>query len=160
MAVKLLILDLDQTLWNHPDISQATPPFRPLGQGTAVDATGTLVKLRECAEELLLHAKRSGIKLAVASWNLREPAAAALDVLGLTAYFDAVVIEPHPRKEEMIKKILKTLGVKPEEALFVDDNEIIVRRVRRYLPELRTLRYGFEVSSLCELLEKLKAGEL
>ncbi|MEM0267510.1 MAG: HAD-IIIC family phosphatase, partial [Thermofilaceae archaeon] len=115
---------------------------------------------RECAEELLLHAKRSGIKLAVASWNWREPAAAALDALGLTAYFDAVVIEPHPHKEEMIKKILKTLGVKPEEALFVDDNEVIVHRVRRYLPKLRTLHYGFEVSSLCELLEKLKAGEL
>lgn len=160
MVVKLLILDLDQTLWDHPDISQVTLPLRLQNQGVAVDANGVFVRLRDCAEELLQHAKSTGIKLAVASWNLREPAAAALEVFGLTAYFDVVVIEPHPRKEEMIEKILRALSVKPEEALFVDDNEYIVHRVRKRLPKLRTLHYGYEVGSLCELLEKLKAGNL
>lgn len=125
-----------------------------------MDAKGTVVRLRECAEELLRYAKKAGVKLAVASWNLREPAIAALDVLGLVTYFDAIVIEPHFRKEEMIARILGEAGVRPEEALFVDDNGFIVERVRKYLPELRVLHFGFNVSSLCEILEKLQRGRL
>lgn len=160
MPVKLLILDLDRTLWDHPDISQASPPFRRVERRVAEDSRGTVVRLRDCAEELLRHAKQSGMKLAIASWNFKEPALSALEALGVLSYFDVVVIEPHPRKEEMIRKILREVEVAPEEALFIDDNELIVERVLRHLPALKTLRFGVEIGSFCELLEMLQTGKL
>uniref|UniRef100_A0A7C3SLM2 Magnesium-dependent phosphatase-1 n=1 Tax=Thermofilum pendens TaxID=2269 RepID=A0A7C3SLM2_THEPE len=156
MRAKLLILDLDMTLWDCPDISLATPPFRRIGEGVAVDAEGTVVRLRECVRELLLRAKSLSVKLAVASWNLREPAESALEALGIKELFDVVVIEPHPRKEEMVAEILEKLSLRPEDAVFIDDNPGMVGRVRRSHPGLTALRFGEDIASFCDLLEQLE----
>lgn len=53
MRAKLLILDLDMTLWDCPDISLATPPFRRIGEGVAVDAEGS-----PACREAALHIQR------------------------------------------------------------------------------------------------------
>uniref|UniRef100_A0A7C4FEL0 Magnesium-dependent phosphatase-1 n=1 Tax=Thermofilum pendens TaxID=2269 RepID=A0A7C4FEL0_THEPE len=158
MRAKLLILDLDMTLWDCPDVSLATPPFRRAGEGVAADAEGNVVRLRECVGELLSRARSMGVKLAVASWNLREPAESALEALGIKEFFDVIVIEPHPRKEEMVRKILEKLSMRPEDAVFIDDNAGIVERVKQSYPELTVLRFGEDITSFCELLEELESG--
>jgi magnesium-dependent phosphatase-1 len=158
MRAKLLILDLDMTLWDCPDISLATPPFRRVGEGVAVDAEGTVVRLRECVMELLSRAKSLGVKLAVASWNLREPAEGALEALGVKEFFDVIVVEPHPRKEEMVGRILETLSLRPEDAVFIDDNAGMVERVKRSHPGIMALRFGEDITSFCKLLERLEGS--
>ena len=159
MRPKVVILDLDRTLWDHPDVSSTTPPFKRLDDSTIADAEGEKIRLNECVREFLSCMKRKGAVLAVASWNLTGPAEAALRAFRLLEFFDVVVIEPHPFKERMIAKILGRVGAQPNDAIFIDDNPDIVERVRKYYPELKVLLYQVDINSFCELASNPLWGE-
>ncbi|MEZ0346360.1 MAG: magnesium-dependent phosphatase-1 [Infirmifilum sp.] len=158
--MRLLILDLDNTLWSHHDISRTEPPYRRISQDTIVDSMGETIKLNPCAAQVLSEAKNKGILLAVASWNNPEKAEEAIVALGLQGFFEEIVVEPHPYKEKMIRRILRKVGVKPSEAVFVDDNSEICRRVRGAYPELKVFNLGIDIQSLCELLHLIKQDDL
>ncbi|MGC9147241.1 magnesium-dependent phosphatase-1 [Infirmifilum uzonense] len=153
--VRLLILDLDRTLWSHPDISTTSPPYRRVSDEELVDSNGEVIKLNPCARKLLEDARVKGVLLAVASWNYPEKGMSALEAFGLSDYFKVIVIEPHPFKDKMIRKILGALNVKPEEAVFVDDNPAICERVSKAFPSLKVLNLGRDLMSLCELFDML-----
>ncbi len=95
--MKLLILDLDKTLWSHHNVTDTSPPYRRVAEDTVVDSRGEVVRLNPCARELLELAKSRGLLLAVASWNDPEKALAVLETMGLKEYFDVVVVEPFTR---------------------------------------------------------------
>lgn len=158
MRLKVVILDLDRTLWDHSDVSSTAPPFRRVDDRTIIDAEGAEIRLHECVKDFLREIRKRGVALAVASWNLPGPAEAALQALGLLKFFDVIVIEPHPYKERMIAKILKRLEARPEEAVFIDDNPDIVERVKKFYPELNVLLYWVDVNSFCGLAERLLRG--
>ncbi|QOJ79077.1 magnesium-dependent phosphatase-1 [Infirmifilum lucidum] len=158
--MKLLILDLDRTLWSHPDISSTSPPYRRVSEDAVTDSHGNTIRLNPCARELLALAKSKGLLLAVASWNNPEQALAALEALGLKEYFDLIVVEPHPFKEEMIKRILASLELAPEDAIFVDDNTAICERVKNALQGLRVLNVGSDVRDLCDVKALLEQKQL
>ncbi len=40
--MRLLILDLDKTLWSHPDISSTNPPYRRVSEDAIADSHGSL----------------------------------------------------------------------------------------------------------------------
>ncbi len=154
-GIVLVATDLDLTLWDHPDISSAKPPFRRVGRDSIADSEGACIALHPCAREFLVEAKRRGLRLAVVSWNFREKAEAALAELGLLGLFDFVVIEPHPRKDEMFEKLLESSGIRPREILYLDDNPTMIERVKRRFPEVRAYLFGSEVDSFCYLIERL-----
>lgn len=156
--MRLLILDLDRTLWSHSDITTTSPPYRRVSEDSIVDSSGEEIRLNPCARELLEGAKARGLLLAVASWNDPRPALAALEALGLTGYFDAIVVEPHPFKERMISRILAQLSVGEGEAVFVDDNPAICERVRSAMPGLRVVNLGADAESLCDV-KRMLLGE-
>ncbi len=158
-GAKLFVFDLDLTLWEHPDISSTSPPYRRLSRDVIVDSTGEVVKLRPCARQLLERLKALGVRTAVASWNYPEPALGALEALGIKELFDVIVVEPHPFKEVMIERILREIGVKEHETVFLDDNPVITARVASKYPNMTVLRFGFDVLSLCDLLQVLEETE-
>ncbi len=155
MRIKVVILDLDMTLWNHPDVSSMVPPFKRVGNMKIVDSEGNLLVLNDCVPDLLRILKKNGYFLAIASWNYPENALKMLELLDIKEFFDLIVIEPHPMKEKMIKNILEYFGVSQEEAVFIDDNPRIVERVRRNLPRLKTVLVGEDISDVCEIKDIL-----
>lgn len=151
-------MDLDNTLWDHPDVSSTTPPYRRVDADTVADSQGSVIKLRSDARSVLTELKKRGIALVVISWNNYDRAAEALKALDLFDLFDLLIIEPHPDKDLMFKQLLKwarARGIEPREVVFVDDNPEMIEKVKRAWPDVRTLRFGYEVLSFVELLELL-----
>jgi len=152
---KLVALDLDKTLWDHPDISSTIPPYRRVDADAIADSLGSLIRLRRGAREVLRELKRRGIALAVVSWNNYDIAVEALRALDLLDLFDIVIIEPHPHKDLMFKRLLKWArrkGIEAGDVIFLDDNPEMVEKVKRAWPAVRTLRFGHDVYSFEDLL--------
>jgi len=150
--VKIVIFDLDLTLWNHPDASALTPPFEKLDESTLVDSKGEELKLHKCARMILGFLKKKGYKLAIASWNEYDIVIQVLRMLDLVKYFDFIVIKPHFRKEEMVEEILEFFkNNNIESVYFIDDNLELINRVKKKFPWVKTIVFGFEVSTLCDL---------
>ncbi len=154
--VKIAVFDLDKTLWDHPDISSTIPPYTSKGLDTIEDSLGTKIRLKSCVKDMLSRLKRKGIKLCVASWNVPEKALAALKAFQIDNMFDYIVIEPHPCKEKMIRKIIKRFSEKKDlEVYFFDDNPEIVRKVRKSLPLVKAFLVGGDIKTVCEAEEML-----
>ncbi len=142
--VKLIVLDLDQVLWDHHDATSLKPPLRRVDATTVEDSTGERVVLRDGVEDFLRRARERGAYLSTCSWNEPEKALAVLRAFGLDRYFDLLVIEPHPEKDRMMERILNhfsPMGVREEDTAFVDDKEEMLERVRRRFPGILTLRF-------------------
>jgi len=160
MAIRLVVLDCDGTLWEHEDVLTLRPPFTRIDDHTARDAGGELVRLTPGARELLEELRARGILISICSWNLPEPVFGILDQLGLTGYFVHPKVQFHPNKELMIAALLKELAeegrdLRPDEVMFVDDNPRMLEKVRRGVGPVRTLRAGVDVQDLREVLNAL-----
>ena len=142
--VKLIVLDLDQVLWDHHDATSLILPLRRVDERTLVDSSGERVVLREGVRDFLEGARAKGIYLSTCSWNEPEKAIAVLRTFQLDRYFDLLVIEPHPEKDRMMERILDHFapkGVREDETVFIDDKEEMLEKVRRRYPRIRTLRF-------------------
>lgn len=157
MAIRLVILDCDRTLWEHEDVSTLRLPFTRIDDQTVRDARGTRVRLAPGARELLEGLRTRGTLISICSWNRPEPVFAILDLLGLTGFFVRPNVEFHPHKDRMIADLLAELAaegtvLRPDEVLFVDDNPAMLTRVRDGVGTVRTLRAGVEVRDLRDVL--------
>lgn len=160
MAVKLVILDCDLTLWDHHNASELRLPFARVDATTVQDADGVPVRLLPGARELLEALRAQGILISVASWNKPEPVFAILDLLGLTGFLTHPKVEFHPYKERAVAALLQDLAaegviVRPEEVLYIDDRPLHLRRVRAAVGPVRTLQPGVDIRDLRDVLNLL-----
>lgn len=160
MAVKLVIFDCDGTLWDHHNVSELTLPFRRTGEYAVEDAHGIRVRLFPEVPSVLEELRRRRTLISVASWNRPEQVFAIFNAFGLGTYFIRPKVEFHPYKERMIAALLDELAadgltLHPEEVLFVDDRVVHLRRARRLVGEIRTLRPGTDIADLRGLLGSL-----
>src|SRR2546428_11424746 len=136
MAIRLVILDCDRTLWEHEDVLMLQAPFTRVDGQTVQDARGEQVRLAAGARELLDALRQRGILISLCSWNRADLVFAILDLLGLTPYFVHPKVEFHPHKDRMIAALLAELAqegtvLQPQEVLFVDDNPMMLEKVRQ-----------------------------
>jgi len=160
-GIKLVALDLDGTLWDCEDISLLTPPFRRVREGVIADSEGREVRVREGAEDFLKWCVAKGLILVTLSWNDPRKALDALGALGLLKYFHRHAVEYHPRKHEMLLKLLKRLqdegiDVRPEEVVYVDDRDIHVDDVVKHVGPVKFLHFGKDVRNFRELRKLLE----
>lgn len=160
VTIRLVILDCDRTLWEHEDVFTLQPPFTRIDAYTVHDALGEEVKLAPGARELLEALRRRGILVSICSWNRADLVFAILDLLGLTQYFVHPKVELHPNKDQMIAEMLAELAregtvLRAEEVLFVDDNPMMLEKVRRGVGPIRTLRAELDVLDLRDVLKVL-----
>ena len=166
---KVLVLDLDMTLWNHPDISALTLPFKLEDRDVIVDSRGVRVMLYPGVRELLRWARTSGKVISIASWNNPEPALEALRLFGILDYFFKPKIQYHPHKHLMLLELIRDLEelgyrVHPEDIVYVDDRDIhlgeIYSRVGRvrYVQMWRDARDHWELIKLLQRMESEKFG--
>ena len=158
MAIRLVILDGDGVVWDHPDLSALTPPFRRLGPDRLVDSEGRGASLTQGIRKLLKGLAERGVIIALASWNRPEPVREALQQFGIQPYFRVVAAEPHPDKHRMIERILRRLmeegvEVAPHQILYVDDRRIHLGEIRRAIGRVHFLQMHVDVKDPAEILE-------
>lgn len=116
-AIKCVVWDLDNTLWD----------------GTLIE--GDQVSLRPGMKSLFEHMDERGILLSVASKNDQSLALAKLEDLGVASYFLYPQINWGP-KSEGLKKIAEQLNIGIDTFAFVDDNLFELDQVSRALPDV------------------------
>jgi magnesium-dependent phosphatase-1 len=110
MAIKLVVLDCDGTLWDHLDVSSLALPFHQVAPDSVEDAQGVRVTLFGGTRALLDGLRQRGIVISVASWNHPEPVFQILHLLDIGWYFRHPQVEFHPDKALMISRLLQVLA--------------------------------------------------
>ncbi len=142
----LLLMDLDGTLWDHLDISSLKPPFTRVSGNAIVDSNGVMVRLFSDAIKILRWARASGALVSTLSWNYPSKALAALEAFGLKDMFDYLIIEPHPYKGEMVRKLLEKIRLErglelpPCRIVYIDDRDIHINEIRQKIGNVVFLR--------------------
>lgn len=117
--IKLVIWDLDDTFWS----------------GTLSEGGSTLInKNVELAQKLL----DKGIMNSICSKNTFEDVKNELDKYQLWDLFVFPSID-WTAKAPRIQHMIKTMGLRPTNVLFIDDNTMNLNEVSFFLPEIMTL---------------------
>jgi len=160
-GVMLIALDLDGTVWDHPDISSLYPPFKRASPLTITDSRGVAVNLRPHLRDFLQWARGAGHLLTTLSWNDFDVAYEALRAFELDGYFHYLAIEPHPRKDKMLYRVLKQIReergieIRPSDVVYVDDRDIHIREIWENIGPVRFLQFGKDVRCFTELISAL-----
>jgi FkbH-like protein len=129
--VKLIITDLDNTLWKGvlAEEEEIVP-----GDHTEGWPIGYAEALIEC--------KRRGIVLAICSKNEEAQTRANFDKVwyGRIRWEDFAVTRVNWQpKSQNVREILQAVNVLPEHTVFIDDNPLEIAEVTRAFPQIRTL---------------------
>ncbi|MBW8753154.1 MAG: hypothetical protein JF595_03220 [Sphingomonadales bacterium] len=138
MQIKLIIWDLDDTLWH----------------GTLAD--GDDVVLNERRAELVCAFNARGVVSSICSNNDAAAAEERLRALGLwdQFVFPQIAFAPKP---EAIRQIIADMQLRPANVLFVDDNPHVLAGAKHVLPELNTLDALSPGAD--DMLQELLAGQ-
>lgn len=124
---KLIVFDLDYTLWPLWVDTHVCPPLQKTEDGTVRDRLGTKITLYKDVISVLEAVTAEGIKLAAASrTGAIEIAENLLDILDLNKYFAAKEIYPGS-KVAHFSKFKDNLGISYNNMLFFDDEERNIR---------------------------------
>lgn len=120
--IKLVIWDLDNTLWN----------------GTVYYSDRDTIKVKPGTQATLKELTKRGIINTICSKNYYEDVEKMLDKFEIKKYFDSPEVN-WGLKSDNIKKLIKKFNVKPREVCFVDDDAFQRAEVLSQIPNLMTL---------------------
>ncbi|NJE05287.1 magnesium-dependent phosphatase-1 [Thermococcus sp. M36] len=155
--MKLLILDLDGTLWDHEDASRLIPPYEFHGDYLR-DVHGEGLRLFPGVRDFLGWASERFV-LSIASWNVEERVRPILEGFGLWGYFVFPKIEFHSDKADMIRRTLREMesaGYEIDHVTYIDDRNIHVDEIKMELPEVHFIHMWVDVKSFEELRKLLQ----
>lgn len=142
MLIKLVVFDLDQTLWNYDNASDLRLPLQNIGPDSLKDSKDSVVTLFKGVRDLLMGLKAKNIRMSVASWNDPPPVTEVLKLLNIKDYFEYPQIEWDRPKAEMIRTIVTHLkrdgvSIRSDEILFVDDSNDHLDAVQKADSQIR-----------------------
>ena len=126
LGIRLVILDADMTLWNHPDISSLILPFKKVDENSLIDAKGETLKLFDGIRDLLKGLNERDLLTSLVTWNKPEHVDEAIRLLEINKFFKFVEVEDNPNKHLLVARIMTRLSergvqLEPHEILCVDD---------------------------------------
>uniref|UniRef100_A0A1B6LNV1 Magnesium-dependent phosphatase-1 n=1 Tax=Graphocephala atropunctata TaxID=36148 RepID=A0A1B6LNV1_9HEMI len=120
---KLVVFDLDYTLWPYWVDTHIDLPIKKASDGTVVDRRGVKLKIFAETKKVLETLKENKILIAAASRTQEPPAARdMLKYFDLDKYFDFKEIYPG-EKTTHFQRIKKDSNVQYEDMLFFDDEK-------------------------------------
>ncbi|KAL0280077.1 UNVERIFIED_CONTAM: hypothetical protein PYX00_001473 [Menopon gallinae] len=127
---RMIVFDLDYTLWPFYIDLDFTPPFRKNNWGEIIDYHQKVVECYKDVPDVLEDLHGSGYKLAVASRASEKDAANQLiRLFGWDRYFSQKEIYPSS-KISHFKKLHEQSGIEYREMLFFDDDTQNITDVR------------------------------
>jgi len=161
MPIRLVILDLDETLWRGK-VYFMELPFKRLNESIISDLHGQRIRIYPKTRELLVSLRDLQIPRGIASWNFRDKAEEAMKLFGILEFFPEplrkIWLERGRMKHLMIQEIIKEIRkVKPSlkysEILYYDDDRSYFERVWDMVsPEIRCLQAGVDLKTPYEIL--------
>ena len=121
--MKLLVVDLDNTLWD----------------GILLETPDRAFRLRDGVGEALAELDRRGILLSIASKNNADEARTVLQNMGIWDLFLHPQINWDP-KSVGIRRTVEALNIGMDSVAFIDDSEFELGEVAAALPAVRTFR--------------------
>ncbi|XP_069490081.1 magnesium-dependent phosphatase 1 [Ambystoma mexicanum] len=129
MSPKLVVFDLDFTLWPFWVDTHVNPPFRKKSDGTVVDSSGTCILLYQDVPQILARLKGEGTLIAAASRTGEKVGAnQLLDLFHLDHFFCVKEIYPGC-KVTHFERIQKKTGIPYSEMIFFDDESRNIRDI-------------------------------
>ena len=116
--IKIIIWDLDETFWEGI-----------LSEGPITSISENLKLVKDLTD--------IGIINSICSKNDREPTEKQLEELDISEYFVFNSIDWNP-KGQRINKMLKDMGLRAENALFIDDNHLNLEEAKFFNEEIMT----------------------
>ncbi|XP_076756101.1 magnesium-dependent phosphatase 1 isoform X1 [Xylocopa sonorina] len=117
---KILVFDLDYTLWPFWVDTHVTPPFKKKGSDV-VDSHGQVIKYYKEVPDVLKHLSEEGYELGIASRTSEiQGAKQLLDLFNWSRYFKYKEIYPGC-KVTHFSKIQKASGIDYKNMIFFDD---------------------------------------
>ena len=123
--IKLVVWDLDNTLWN----------------GTVYYQDKESIKLKPGTKEALKELSKRDIKNTICSKNYYEDVEKMLEKFEIKKFFDSAEVN-WGLKSENINKLIKKYNVLPNEVCFVDDDAFQRAEVLSQIPDLKAIELG------------------
>lgn len=145
------------TLWDHPDVSSLTLPFKKVDRNSLIDAKGEALRLFGGVRDLLRGLKERRLIVSLVTWNKPEHVYEASRLLEIDRFFEFVEVENTPKKQLLIARILARLreqGVhlEPREILYVDDDTRHLKDIYDKVGRVVFLQMWEDVKEPCEIL--------
>ncbi len=150
----LFLVDLDGTIWDHKDISSLDPPFKRVSDDKITDRNNVEVTLNKEVIKLVKWAYNHHALISTLSWNNPLKAYEALKAFDLLKHFHYLAIEDTPRKDILIKKLLKKieeeegLTFTPDKIVYIDDRDIHIHDIYRNIGGIIFLHYSKDVHTM------------
>lgn len=138
-SIKLIIWDLDDTFW----------------KGTLSEENINPIPENIDLIELLTN---RGIINSICSKNDLEPTELKLKELGILDYFVFRSINWEP-KGKRISKLIKDMGLRPQNCLFIDDNKVNLNEALFYEPQLMTMEPD-QIPTLIEYFKTIPENDI
>ena len=157
LRIRLVILDADRTLWDHPDISSLTLPFKKVDKNSLIDAKGEAISLFDGIIDLLKGLKERGLIISLVTWNKPEHVDEAIHLLEIDKFFKFVEVEFTPNKHLLVARILARLSeegvqLEPHETLYIDDQTRHLKDIYDKVGRVIFLQMWEDVKEPCEIL--------
>ena len=165
MQIRLVILDLDETMWKGR-VYYMEPPFERPDSNTISDSNGCTIRIHPKTRELLARLRKLEIITGIASYNSRDKAEEAMRLFGILEFFPEplrkIWLEKGRMKHLMIQEIIEEVKkadptLKYSQVLYCDDEKGYFERVRETVsPKIHCLQAGVDLKMPYEILSYLE----
>ena len=149
VPAKVLVTDLDNTLWNGvlAEVGVENISYAPAGAGFR----------HHVYQSLLARMRREGVLLAAVTRNDPDTVASALasDAMAVGAADFVSVCASYQAKSAQVRELAQRLNIGLDAFVFVDDNPVELEEVRASLPEVRVLPFPVRDDALPDFLNTL-----
>ncbi|NMC06265.1 MAG: HAD family hydrolase [Candidatus Lokiarchaeota archaeon] len=142
-VVKIVVFDVDDTLWHGKDDPRATGRFQRIDDRLVSDGDGHAQELVLNALEVLEKLRAGGYRLALATMGPEDQVHAFMQAFGIDTFFDfGLSAFDREDKADKIERILRKAAsddpdVTPSQIVFVDDNQAYLAAVNARFPGVK-----------------------
>ncbi|MHA1794136.1 MAG: HAD family hydrolase [Promethearchaeota archaeon] len=158
--VKIIIFDIDDTLWHAVDDDRAINRFERIDERRVTDQPGVAQELVENAHEVLKLLNEKGYVLAIGTMGPEDQVRMFMKAFGIFQYFNFEIskfdrVDKADKVEHTLLKAREFMEVEPEQIVFVDDNLGYLQAVNERFPGVKCI-WGaqFQMSPGLKLLNE------
>jgi magnesium-dependent phosphatase-1 len=141
--VKIVVFDVDDTLWHGVDEPRAVGRFQRVGDRLVSDGDGHAQELVPNTREALEKLDSQGYRLALATMGPEDQVRLFMEAFGIDRHFDfGLSAFDREDKADKIERILRKAAsddpdIAPSQLVFVDDNQGYLAAVNARFAEAR-----------------------